>query len=48
MHQQVCALAMTHAIRQAGWDAGVRATAVCPGFVATDMAIGLSERPAAT
>ena len=41
------ALAMTHAIRQAGWDAGVRATAVCPGFVATDMAIGLSERPVA-
>ena len=39
------ALAMTHAIRQAGWDLGVRATAVCPGFVATDMAAGLSERP---
>jgi NAD(P)-dependent dehydrogenase (short-subunit alcohol dehydrogenase family) len=40
------ALAMTHAIRQAGWDAGVRATAVCPGFVATDMAAGLTDRPA--
>jgi NAD(P)-dependent dehydrogenase (short-subunit alcohol dehydrogenase family) len=38
------ALAMTHAIRQAGWDQGVRATAICPGFVATDMAIGLSDR----
>jgi len=38
------ALALTHAIRQAGWDLGVRATAVCPGFVATDMAAGLTER----
>ncbi|WP_119388066.1 SDR family NAD(P)-dependent oxidoreductase [Taklimakanibacter lacteus] len=38
------ALAMTHAIRQAGWDLGVRTTAICPGFVATDMAIGLTER----
>lgn len=38
------ALAMTHAIRQAGWDQGVRATAICPGFVATDMAIGVSDR----
>lgn len=40
------ALALTHAIRHAGWDAGVRATAVCPGFVATDMAVGLADRPA--
>lgn len=39
------ALAMTHAIRHAGWDEGVRATAVCPGFVATDMAAGLTNRP---
>jgi NAD(P)-dependent dehydrogenase (short-subunit alcohol dehydrogenase family) len=39
------ALAMTHAIRHAGWDEGVRATAVCPGFVATDMAAGLANRP---
>jgi NAD(P)-dependent dehydrogenase (short-subunit alcohol dehydrogenase family) len=38
------ALAMTHAIRHAGWDQGVRATAICPGFVATDMAISLAER----
>jgi NAD(P)-dependent dehydrogenase (short-subunit alcohol dehydrogenase family) len=40
------AMALTHAIRQAGWDAGVRATAVCPGFVATDMAFGLTNRAA--
>jgi len=39
------ALAMTHAIRHAGWDEGVRATAICPGFVATDMATGLAKRP---
>lgn len=39
------ALAMTHAIRHAGWDEGVRATAICPGFVATDMAAGLANRP---
>jgi NAD(P)-dependent dehydrogenase (short-subunit alcohol dehydrogenase family) len=31
------ALALCHAVRHAGWDAGVRATAICPGFVATDM-----------
>lgn len=42
------ALAMTHAIRHAGWDEGVRATAICPGFVATDMAAGLANRPPET
>ena len=31
------AVALSHAIRQTGFDLGVRATAVCPGFVATDM-----------
>lgn len=30
-------MALTHAARRAGWDKGVRATALCPGFVATDM-----------
>ena len=39
------ALALTHAIRQAGWDQGVRATAICPGFVATDMGAGAPGRP---
>ena len=30
-------MALTHATRRAGWDAGVRVTALCPGYVATDM-----------
>lgn len=30
------AVALSHAARRAGWDFGVRACAVCPGFVATD------------
>ncbi|MCW6508256.1 SDR family NAD(P)-dependent oxidoreductase [Lichenifustis flavocetrariae] len=38
-------LALTHAIRQAGWDKGIRATAICPGFVATDMAAAAPGRP---
>lgn len=39
------ALALNHAIRQTGWDAGIRATAICPGFVATDMAFGVTDHP---
>ena len=31
------AVALTHAVRRAGWDDGVRATALCPGMVDTDM-----------
>jgi NAD(P)-dependent dehydrogenase (short-subunit alcohol dehydrogenase family) len=38
------AVALAHGIRHAGWDLGIRATAVCPGFVATDMARGLTTR----
>ena len=30
-------VAISHATRQAAWDDGVRCTAVCPGYVATDM-----------
>ena len=30
-------MALTHATRQIGWDRGVRACAICPGFVRTDM-----------
>ncbi|GAB5468313.1 MAG: SDR family NAD(P)-dependent oxidoreductase [Rhodospirillales bacterium] len=37
------ALALSHAIRHAGWDEGVRSTAICPGFVATDMAKDLVD-----
>ena len=38
-------LALTHAVRREAWDAGVRATAVCPGFVATDMTAGVTTFP---
>jgi NADP-dependent 3-hydroxy acid dehydrogenase YdfG len=31
------AVALAHAARRVGWDHGVRATAVCPGMVDTDM-----------
>lgn len=30
-------VALTHAVRQAAFDAGVRALALCPSYVATDM-----------
>ncbi|MCM5705708.1 SDR family NAD(P)-dependent oxidoreductase [Larsenimonas salina] len=30
-------VALSHALRQLGWDDGIRATAVCPGMVNTDM-----------
>lgn len=31
------AVALSHATRHAGWNDGVRCTALCPGYVATDM-----------
>lgn len=31
------AVGLAHALRYEGWDHGIRATAVCPGLVATDM-----------
>ena len=39
------ALALTHAVRQTGWDEGVRAVAVCPGFVVSDMSAAVTDRP---
>jgi NAD(P)-dependent dehydrogenase (short-subunit alcohol dehydrogenase family) len=33
-------VALTQEVRRQGWDHGIRATAVCPGFVATDMTAG--------
>lgn len=30
-------VALTHNVRRLGWDSGVRAVAVCPSFVRTDM-----------
>lgn len=41
------AVALAHALRHEGFDLGIRATAICPGFVATDMAQALTDRPAA-
>lgn len=42
------ALALTHAVRQTGWDEGVRACAVCPGFVVSDMSTAVTDRPPET
>ncbi len=39
------ALGLAHALRHAGFEAGIRSTALCPGFVATDMAAGVSGLP---
>lgn len=36
-------VALTHGIRQECWDKGVRATALCPGYIATDMTAGETE-----
>ncbi|NUL19606.1 SDR family NAD(P)-dependent oxidoreductase [Agrobacterium tumefaciens] len=36
-------VALTHGIRQELWDNGVRATALCPGYIATDMTTGETE-----
>ncbi|PTV95446.1 NADP-dependent 3-hydroxy acid dehydrogenase YdfG [Rhodobacter aestuarii] len=41
------AVGLAHALRHTGFEDGIRATAVCPGFVATDMGLGLSDRAAA-
>ncbi len=41
------AVAMTQGARLAGWEHGIRATAICPGFVATDMARAITNFPEA-
>jgi NAD(P)-dependent dehydrogenase (short-subunit alcohol dehydrogenase family) len=38
-------IALTHALRRQGWDSGIRATALCPGFVATDMTAYVTTAP---
>lgn len=40
------AVGLAHALRHAGFENGIRATAVCPGFVATDMAMSLTDKAA--
>jgi len=39
------ALALTHAVRQEGWEDGVRATAICPGLVDTRMVADVEPPP---
>jgi NAD(P)-dependent dehydrogenase (short-subunit alcohol dehydrogenase family) len=41
------AVALSHATRRAGWNDGVRCTALCPGFVATDMTADVTTFPRA-
>ncbi len=36
-------IALTHATRREGWDQGIRATAICPSFVRTDMTSDVSR-----
>lgn len=38
-------VALTHGIRREGRDAGIRATVICPGYVATDMTVNEDEIP---
>ncbi|WP_371344937.1 SDR family NAD(P)-dependent oxidoreductase [Ancylobacter sp. IITR112] len=40
------ATGLAHALRHTGFEHGIRATAVCPGFVATDMGLPLTTRAA--
>ena len=39
------AVALAHAVRRSGWKDGVRATAICPGMVDTDMVADKSVPP---
>jgi NAD(P)-dependent dehydrogenase (short-subunit alcohol dehydrogenase family) len=36
-------MAVTHGARRLGWDDGVRATALCPSFVRTEMTAGVTK-----
>jgi NAD(P)-dependent dehydrogenase (short-subunit alcohol dehydrogenase family) len=38
-------MALTQEVRRQGWDHGIRATAVCPGFVDTDMTSHVTKMP---
>lgn len=40
-------MALTHGVRRLGWNKGVRATALCPSFVRTDMTSGSARISAA-
>src|SRR5438876_5066987 len=36
-------MALTHSVRRLGWEHGIRATAICPSFVATDMTADVED-----
>lgn len=36
-------VALTHSVRRHGWEHGIRATALCPGFVATDLVAHVTD-----
>ncbi|MDQ8728275.1 SDR family NAD(P)-dependent oxidoreductase [Bradyrhizobium sp. LHD-71] len=38
-------MALTQEVRRLGWEHGIRATAVCPGFVDTDMTMHVQHVP---
>jgi NADP-dependent 3-hydroxy acid dehydrogenase YdfG len=38
-------VALTHAVRRIGWEHGIRATALCPGFVDTDLVAHVTDVP---
>jgi NAD(P)-dependent dehydrogenase (short-subunit alcohol dehydrogenase family) len=38
-------VALTHAVRRLGWEHGIRATALCPGFVETDLTARVMDVP---
>lgn len=40
-------VALNHGVRRAGWEFGIRATAVCPGYVNTELATSISDMPPA-
>ena len=38
-------MALTHSVRRLGWEHGIRATAICPSFVDTDMTHWVKDFP---
>jgi NADP-dependent 3-hydroxy acid dehydrogenase YdfG len=38
-------VALTHAVRRIGWEHGIRATALCPGFVDTELVAHVTDVP---
>jgi NAD(P)-dependent dehydrogenase (short-subunit alcohol dehydrogenase family) len=38
-------VALTHGVRRLGWEHGIRATALCPGYVDTDLTAQVQDLP---